>query len=166
MRIVRKPGKFYLHFNTQEKLLWLEVLELYPRVPPAHLPLSKGGRLPDQPGNQQLLEEALAEQRAKNKRQIEELQADPRRWTQTKSGFGLSLSRAEVEWLLQVFNDIRVGSWVRLGSPEELAPAPTQENLRGFWAMELSGQFQAGLLGALEGGAITGADSGPQPAQD
>ena len=41
------------------------------------------------------------------------------RFTWRKTGCRLSLSQADLEWLLQILNDIRVGSWVILGSPEE-----------------------------------------------
>lgn len=151
MKIVRTPEKLILQFNQHEKLLWLELLKLYPCIPSAHQPLSKSGRLPDLTANQKLLDEALAEQRARNKKQIEELQADAGRWTPTKSGLRLSLARADLEWLLQVLNDIRVGNWVVLGSPEDLASSVNQDTFDHFWAMELSGFFQSGLLEALEG---------------
>jgi hypothetical protein len=149
VRIVRTPEKFLVYFNQEEKLEWAEVLKLYPRLPSAHLPISKTGRLPDLPANQQLLDEALKEQRAQNKKQIKELQADPRRWAHTKSGLRLSLTRADVEWLLQVLNDVRVGNWVLLGSPEDMAPALKQDNLPLYWAMEMCLFFQSGLLRAI-----------------
>lgn len=151
MKILRTPEKLVLQLNRQEKLLWLELLKLYPCVPSAHHRLSKSGKLPERDANQQLLDEALSEQRAKNKKQIEELQADARRWAPTKSGLRLSLVRADLEWLLQVLNDIRVGSWVLLGSPENLAPSLNEDMFHHFWAMELCGFFQSKLLEALDG---------------
>jgi len=102
VRIVRTPAKFVLHFNQEERLIWTEVLKLYPCVPSAHQTLSKSGQLPDLQVNQQLLDEALRDQRASNKKQLDELQADPRRCVRTKSGLRLALTRADVEWLLQV----------------------------------------------------------------
>ena len=105
--------------GQREKRLLPQILKLYPRVPPAHHVLSKSGRLPDREANQRLLDEALAEQRAENKKQLQALLADPRRFEHTETGARLSLSPAEVEWLLQVLNDIRVGSWILLGSPEK-----------------------------------------------
>jgi hypothetical protein len=149
VRIVRTPEKYLLHFNQEEKLIWAEVLELYPRIPSAHQPLSKSGQLPDALANQRLLDEALHEQRAWNKKQIQELRADPRRWAHTKSGLRLSLSRADVEWLLQVLNDIRVGSWILLGSPEDMEPKLNQGTFPLYWAMEMCDFFQSGLLKAL-----------------
>ena len=111
--------------------------------------LSKSGRLPDREANQRLLDEALAEQRAENKKQLQALLADPRRFEHTETGARLSLSPAEVEWLLQVLNDIRVGSWVILGSPEEKPAELNAANAPHFLAMEMAGYFQMQLLEAL-----------------
>jgi hypothetical protein len=60
-----------------------------------------------------------------------------------------------MEWLLQVFNDIRVGSWVLLGSPEDNIEAALvdADSARIFWDMEMAGNFQMQLLAALEGRA-------------
>jgi hypothetical protein len=68
-----------------------------------------------------------------------------------EAGGRLSLSPAEVEWVLQVLNDIRVGSWIILGSPEERLPELNETNAPHVWAMEMAGHFQAQLLEALQG---------------
>lgn len=136
--------------GQRETLSLLQVLKLYPRVPSAHHVLSKSGRLPDAEGNQQLLDEALAEQRAENKKQLQALLADPRRFGRTETGGRLTLKRAEAEWLLQVLNDIRVGSWVILGSPDNKPEELTPANAPHFLAMEMAGYFQMQLLEALE----------------
>ena len=70
----------------------------------------------------------------------------------TKSGsrFRLLLQPTEVEWLLQVLNDVRVGSWLALGEPDEDKPPDlTPENFRYAVAMEVCGAFQSALLAAL-----------------
>ena len=123
MKLVRATKtRLVFHLGQREKHLLLHLLKLYPCVPSAHHVLSKSGRLPDAEANQQLLDEALAEQRAENKKQLQALLADPRRFQEhTESGARLSLSPAEAEWLMQVLNDIRVGSWIILGSPDEQA---------------------------------------------
>ena len=99
---------------------------------------------------QRLLDEALAEQRAENKKQVQALLADPRRFEPTQTGAHLSLSRAEVEWLFQVLNDVRVGSWVRLGSPEGKPREVTPATAPHLVAMEMAGYFQMQLLEALD----------------
>lgn len=144
--------QFLFHLGRREKELLLRVLALYPRLPLAHQPLSKSASLPDQEANQRLLDEALAEHRAANHAQLRALLADPHRLQETESGWQLSLSSGDLEWLLQILNDIRVGSWVRLGSPEERLETLSPETAFDLWAMELAGMLQMLLLSALEGG--------------
>ena len=143
--------RLVFHLGQREKRSLVHMLKLYPRVPSAHHVLSKSGRLPDAQANQQLLNEALAEQRAENKKQLQALLADPRRYTDTETGGRLSVTRVQAEWLLQVLNDIRVGSWVILGSPDKAPTDLTPANAPHFLAMEMAGYFQMQLLEALQG---------------
>ena len=150
MKLVRATKtRLLFHLGRREEHLLRQVLKLYPRVPSAHHALSKSDRLPNREANQRLLDEALAEQRAACKQQVSALLADPRRLTYTESGGRLSLSSAEVDWVLQVLNDIRVGSWIILGAPEERLPEMNETNAPHVWAMEMAGLFQAQLLEAL-----------------
>jgi hypothetical protein len=142
-------NKLVIHLDRREKQLLVQVLGLYPRIPPAHQPLSKSARLPDHEAGQQLLNEALAEQRAANRRQVQALLAEDRRFEEKPDGWQVSFSQPEVEWLLEVLNDVRVGSWIILGSPEEKLGKLTRENAPHFWAMEMAGYFQMELLHAL-----------------
>jgi hypothetical protein len=142
--------KLVFDLGQRESQMLLRLLGLYPCVPAAHHVLSRAGRLPDAAASQQLLDEALAEQRVQNKKQLQALLADSRRLEHTESGARLSLTPGEAEWLMQVLNDIRVGSWIELGSPDgkpvELVPAKAPH----FLAMERAGYFQMQLLEALE----------------
>jgi hypothetical protein len=152
MKLVRATKtKLLFQLARREEHLFREVLKLYPQVPPAHHVLSKSGRLPHQAADQRLLDEALAEQRAEHKQQVRALLADARRLAPTETGGRLSLSPAELEWVLQVLNDIRVGSWIMLGAPEDKLPELNETNAPHVWAMEMAGHFQAQLLEALQG---------------
>jgi hypothetical protein len=142
-------GKLLFHLGRREKNLLLDLLKLYPRIPPAHAKLSKSGKL--EASSRQLLQEALAEQRAQNQKQVAALVGDPERWIEHQGGWGLSLNSGEMEWLLQVLNDIRVGSWVLLGSPEQQIETLDEETAPHLWAMEIAGTFEIPLLQALEG---------------
>ena len=144
-------SKLIFQLAEVEKHLLLELLKLYPRVPSNHGAVSKSGRLPDAPASQKLLEEALAEHRAENKRHLEALLKDSRRWSEEDSQWLFSLSTAEVEWMLQVLNDVRIGSWVMLGSPEQTFESVSPQNVLHLWAMESAGDFQIAFLHALEG---------------
>ena len=152
MKLVRvTKTRLVFELSLREQRMLHGLLKLYPCVPPAHHTLSKSGRVPDAEANRQLLHEALAEQRAENKKQVDSLLTDPRRLASTPAGCRLSLPLSQLEWLLQVFNDIRVGSWILLGSPEgpplDLTPAKVPYVL----AMERAAYFQMQLLEAMEG---------------
>ena len=152
MKLVQQTKtRLLFHLGRRETSLLLQILKLYPCVPSAHHVLSKSGRVPDRQANQRLLDEALAEQRAENKKQLLALLADPRRFARIETGARLSLPPGEMEWLLQVLNDIRVGSWIILGSPEERLPDLNEDTAPNFLAMEMAGYFQAQLLEAMHG---------------
>ncbi len=150
MKIERTADNYVLQFGKREMAVLLQILRLYPRIPPAHQRLSKSTRLAEQEASQRLLDEALAEQRAENKKQLESLLADPKRFRETEAGWRLTLSPGDFEWLLQILNDVRVGSWITLGSPEEKFERLNQETAPHLWAMEMSGFFQMRMLEGIE----------------
>ena len=153
MKLVKATkGRLVFELGQREKRSLPQILKLYPCVPPVHHVLSKSGRLPDRAAGQQLLDEALAEQRAESKKRVQALLADPRKFEHTGTSAHLTLSHAEVEWLMQVLNDIRVGSWVILGSPDKKPMEVTAANAAHFLAMEMAGYFQMQLLEGLERG--------------
>ena len=154
MKLTRSTGRFRFSLSKRESQLFLETLRLYPRIPPAHHRLSNSDDLPRLDDNQKLLDDALAEQRAANKRQLRAFLDDPKKFSQSDTGAVLSLSPVDAEWLLQVLNDIRVGSWITLGCPPERFELQqlNEKTAPHLWAMEMSGHFQAHLLEALDGG--------------
>jgi hypothetical protein len=148
--IRQDKGAFVFQLAAREKLLLLELLKVYPQMPPAQRLVSKSTQLPDQATSQHLLDEALAEQRAENKSRLHALITDPQRWKQEQKHWLLQLSPSDLEWMLQVLNDIRVGSWVELGSPEQWSETVSREKAPRVWTMELAGAFQMAFLHALE----------------
>jgi hypothetical protein len=157
VKLVRQAKDHWVfHLSKREKDLLLDVLKGYPCVPPAHHRLTKGARLQDQEANQRLLDEALAEQRAENRRLLDAWVGDGRQWKEIDKGWHLSLTPADVEWLLQVLNDVRVGSWVMLGSPDPWHGDLTEETAPHLLAMELAGAFQSVLLAVIRGREMSG----------
>jgi hypothetical protein len=143
-------GGLVFQLGPREKQLLLETIELYPLVPASHHRLTNKGDAPAPDEDQRLLEESLAEQRKENRKQVQAMLDKPRRFRETKTGFELTLTHPEVEWLLQVLNDVRVGSWLALGEPEQgKEPEVTEQNANCLLAMEVSGMFQSFLLAAL-----------------
>ncbi len=145
-------GKLVFRVGDSEKSLLTTLLELYPRVTSAATLSSPSRKARHPKETEALLEEALADQRAQNKKQVKAFLADANRFEKVDDGWRFSLTPAEADWMLRVLNDIRIGSWVALGSPEERLDVLDQNNLRDFWAMEISGRFEAVLLEALSGG--------------
>jgi hypothetical protein len=147
-------GRFVFHVGKREKLLLTEVLGLFPLLPAAHQRLSKAPDAPKAAEHQKLLEEALTAHRQEVKRQVLALLEKNLHPIEGETGFRLSLEGHQVECLLQAVNDVRVGSWVRLGSPDPKATAKMElnaENAPCFWAMEVCGFFESVLLSAVEG---------------
>ena len=131
----------------------LDILQTYPVVPPAHHSVSKELNDEHTTDYQHLLDEALAEQRSANQKHLHAWLATPERFKKNKAGYRFPLERTDSEWLLQVLNDIRVGHWLRLGSPEpgELKPQHLDAKQLPAWLMmEMSGYFQMSLLEAVE----------------
>jgi hypothetical protein len=146
-------GRFNFQISDREKGLLFTVLKLYPLVPASYQRLS---RTVSRPEDQQLLEEALAAQRSKNKKQLQAMLKARSRFRQNKSGWRFSLKPEQMNWLLEVLNDIRVGSWLQLGSPDgtgQILAEVGDKTALYFWAMEMCGHFQMVLLGALDEGS-------------
>jgi hypothetical protein len=145
-------NRLVFQMGQREERLLLRILELYPCVPSSHPKLSKAGHLPEPDANQRLLEEALAEHRAEKKKQVQALLADKRHLSRTETTSRLSLSSGEAEAILQVLNDVRVGSWVQLGSPEEIDVELDDKTAPHLVAMQMAGYFESQFLEALSGG--------------
>ena len=156
MRLLRTTkDKYLFYLSNRDKELFLKILSLYPRVPVAHQHLSKTGAVPQQDEAQRLLDEALAEQRNEHKHRLQTFLAGTDRFEPLGNGWRFSLSPGDLEWLLQILNDVRVGSWISLGSPEPKLEldALNEKTARDFWAMEMAGAFQVVLLEAVGGSA-------------
>ncbi|MCX8090979.1 MAG: hypothetical protein N3I86_08610 [Verrucomicrobiae bacterium] len=150
MKLLRRGREFVFRLSRREHGLLVETLRLYPLVPPAHHRLSREGRAPSLVESQRLLDEALAEQRAAHRRQVQAFLSDPERFRPVDNALELRLAPAEIEWLLQVLNDVRVGAWLALGEPEQGAEPPvTGDNARYHFALAMSGWFESELLAAL-----------------
>ena len=154
MKLIRRAeDAFVFDMGKREKRLLQEVLKLYPLIPAAHHRVSKGTDATGLADNQKLLDEALGERKQQNKRQLLAMLNEEQRFKETDSGCQLTLSSRQTEWLLQVVNDIRVGSWLVLGEPDEKTGKPiglNKENARYYAAMEFCGYFQMALLDAFQ----------------
>jgi hypothetical protein len=155
MKFLAHDGEsFLLEFAPGEHALLLHLLKLYPLVPEAYHRLTKDEKLPRREENQQLLDDALNSQRAQNQKEILALISAPERFTEADGVSRGAFTRAELEWLLQVVNDVRVGCWIALGSPGPAAKKKIvsgTEAMRHAMFMEIGGGFEMFFLGIING---------------
>ncbi len=139
--------------GKKELVLFRKLIKLYPVTEVPYQPLSKSADPGEIETDQKLLEEAIAAQKTENKKQILGLIKSEEHFKKTARGYRLKLEPFHLECLLQVLNEIRVGSWRKLGCPDPRAgqqPKLNEETIPFFWAMVLSEQFQFVLLQAAQ----------------
>jgi hypothetical protein len=149
--ITREETHYTFLIGKREREMFFTLLRRYPVVIGAHFRTRHPAKTDEAKKNQQLLEEALAEQQKENRKQLEVMLTQNGRFTENDLGFTFRLNDSELEWLLQVLNDIRVGSWVQLGEPnpdDSPQTALTEQNIQLTWAMELARLFLHSLLEA------------------
>jgi len=147
VKIVRLGDHFSCQLGKDERTLLWDLLNLYPCISSTVQPSLPGGRN----SSHDLLEEALAEQRAQNKKRVQLFLRDRQPSEDSDKNFRFSLSTAELEWLLQILNDVRIGNWIFLGSPDEKFELKLldEKTAPHFWAMEMAGHFEMQILSAL-----------------
>jgi hypothetical protein len=136
--------------GRREHQLLVELLNLYPLTPTRHHRLSRTADAADIEADQQLLEDAMASRKALIQHELRGLLSEGRLLCPHGAGYRFTLPLSHTEWFLQVLNDVRIGSWLQLGCPEENPVRLTRANARLFLTMELCGVFQSLLLQALD----------------
>lgn len=139
--------------GKREREMLFSLLQRYPVMLGAHFKTRNPPKTDQARKNQDLLEEALAEQQKENRKQLEQMLAENGRFVENDLGYTFRLSHSEIEWLLQVLNDIKVGSWVQLGEPDfRTTPTPplNEQTILLAWAVEVAERFQRALLEATQ----------------
>jgi len=102
----------------------------------------------------EMLREAISQQLDEVQQGALALLDDPKRCVAGKGGFGLTLSDAEFESLLQALNNAKMAFWETLGCPDEDSP-PLDEARAEVqtltFALELSNQYIAHILDCVSG---------------
>jgi hypothetical protein len=148
----RNDTEIVFHFGKREKEAFSRLISHYPMVTSSALPFSKFADLEDLGVDKELLDQSFAEAKNDSKRMLTDMLDGGNHFTEMSRGWQLKLTPDEVTWLLQIFGDIRVGCWMRLGCPDEQKgkmPELTQDNLEFYMAMEMCGRIQMLLLYAL-----------------
>ena len=139
--------------RPSELQMLLVVLGSYPALTRSRA-ISKSGDSEQLGDAQKLLDEAMSERRQTMRQELDTWLKLPERFQQAGNHFEWRVENDHREWLLQIINDVRVGSWVELGSPDDLDAAEQQvgeESARHLALMELAGMFQSVLLMGDEG---------------
>lgn len=140
-------GNLEILIVAWEKKVLTGLFRLYPQ-PRRACNLTKNGGINDAEYAQTLLEENLKETQLHHQEVISRLLKDTEE--QGAKRFRIILRPTESETLLQVLNDIRIGSWLALGAPEKKLTELDENTAPHVWAMELATIFQAELLEALQ----------------
>jgi hypothetical protein len=153
--LARGDNEFELEFELVEKGILFHLLGLYPAVPADYRRLSKGGKkAPTLAENQQLLDEAMQAQRESLQQEIAALIKNTGRFIDAGEATRAWFQRGELESLLQVLNDVRIGNWIALGSPKwdpGQRPQLQKESFHLVMFMELASDFQMFILSILNG---------------
>jgi hypothetical protein len=154
VKLIKREESHYLFLvGKREREMLFSLLRRFPVVIGGHFRTRHPPKTDEAQRNQQLLEEALAEQQKENKAQVESFLAENSRFGANDLGYTFRVSEAEMEWLLQVLNDIRVGSWIQLGEPDPEGKSSiplTEKSMQLTWGMEMAGLFQHALLEATQ----------------
>ena len=149
MKLLRATDQERVYtLRPSELRMLLLVLSSFPVLTSARA-ISKSGDSEQLADAQKLLDEAMSERRQTMRQELETWLKSPDRFHQAGNHFEWRVENDHREWLLQIVNDVRVGSWVELGSPADLDAAQQQvgeESARHLALMELAGMFQSVLL--------------------
>jgi hypothetical protein len=149
----RQPNHLVFQLGRREHQLLLDLLQLYPLTPTQHHRLSRTADPHAIQADQQLLEEAMASQKTAGHERLRAFLVNRHLLQPQRGGCQLTIPLDHTEWFLQVLNDIRVGSWLQLGCPDQSRNQPmnlTPASARLFLAIEFCGMFQSLLLDALD----------------
>ncbi len=145
--------RFQIRLEPGEREALLALLALYPLVPEDHHATSRRGG-PDDGETAALLREALAAERAGARRRLAALLDPPWRFAREGKREFFRVASDEIEWMLQIFNDLRVGAWLKLGSPGSEAMDRLRgkgESARWTAILEICGFLEMVLIRAAAG---------------
>jgi hypothetical protein len=166
----RQADSMTFELRPRERELMAHLLSSYPVQNPRDHRIAKPEELEKLAVEQQMLVEALTEQQESNRKAVaafieRHLRAKnspaptppdssscPPLGSSAEAQSRITISLSEADWLLEVLNDIRVGCWNRMGSPDEIHSwRLAVSHPREFAMMEMSSLAQMILLEGLNG---------------
>ena len=108
--IEAKDGLLVFRFSQRERLLLTHVLKQFPVGGGPVAPLSKSGDAEQLTDSERLLAELVAEQEAENRRLRDAFLGEQGRFAEDgKNHFRVRFTTVQMDWLLRVLNEVRVG---------------------------------------------------------
>lgn len=153
MRQVSATSKSRAFVLTErERDYFVAVLNAYPVVPQDYQPLSCESADRLSPEDEELLRESLLEHRGGSKARVRSWLRGGARFRQVEDGWQFRLTHLDFNWMMQVLNDVRVGNWLQLGSPDDVHDPIELLNRdpSAFFHMEAAGMFQMQFLEATQ----------------
>jgi len=144
----QKDGLWQYHLAQNEAAVLVGLLKKFPFTKIDPVKISKTDKHPKAREREKLLNESLAEHRKELKKLALDL-IRPDKFKRMEKGWFMTLSSENRETMLQILNDIRVGSWRALGEPDDLhshAPQTSAKDLAYRSLMDLAGYFECSLL--------------------
>ncbi|HKI70235.1 MAG TPA: hypothetical protein VKA67_11640 [Verrucomicrobiae bacterium] len=152
MKLLKQTRNGWQYFLEPNEANCLEgLLKQFPITKSVPAKITKSTADPKAAEREKLLNESLAEHRT---------ELNQKAWRLIGNGklkvcgdqWRLNINVEEREILLQILNDIRVGSWRALGEPESFEPGPEASDSELFYLnlLNLAGYFEFKLLNLEE----------------
>ncbi len=153
MKVDRQGEDFEFVLTTIEKDLLVQILNLYPRTlaNPNRLTLPTTGHELEE--SRKLLDESLTASRKQARQKLDRWLGSSSRFASAENGFRLRIDGRDLEWFLQILNELKIGSWMRLGAPDERIDWSQINKVSAIdlWLMRAAEIFQDYLLRAIRG---------------
>ena len=151
MKLVRQNQRCrHYQLRPVDAQLFTAVLGHFPCLQRGHLRASLTGDGPAIEEAEALLAAATEERTRKHRSELDEWLQAADRFKTVGQHLELRVELRRIEWLLQILNDVRLGMWVKLGSPKDLEVAARDaapEQMLPLVLMDAAGMFQMVLLG-------------------
>jgi len=146
--------KFVFELMSEEKELLSKIFGLYPMLDRDKIELSKTIKDEQICQSKKILSDAFKEFQDSNKRFISELfeKSNNFKPSEDYEYYTLELDGEQIERLLQILNDIRVGMWQKLGCPDlenRKDFIRSAEDVFAVYIMDICEYFEYYLLKAL-----------------
>jgi len=134
------------------KALLEKLCQQFPALEVTHFDLCRTMDEDELPDGRELADQSLTEEQNEVRERMAKFFTEEGRFETMENFLLMRMTTAEVDLRLQVLNDVRIGCWVRAGSPSEGAEDRLRSNPKTaplLATMQLCGLFQGALLDGL-----------------